>query len=180
MRKFVTSLTRWAQEVGKWWWAVVVGVILGGESLAVFIHQLHRYIPWVLVAALAIALTGSLLAYHRLRLAELSETARHTPPGGGTPLIPPIDYQVGALRQIITKISETMTEVSFSSLGAMLRNHPRTGTDPVYEPLHPSSCQDGLAKLTELGELEQLDLWHWKIITTPQTPARLARHSRTR
>ena len=175
----MTSLTQWAQEVSKWWWAVVVGVILGGESLSVFIHQLHRYILWILVAALAIALTGSLLAYHRLRLVELSETARHTPPGGGVPHIPPVDYQVTALRQIIAKINETMTEVTYSSLQAMLLNHPRIGTDPVYEPLHPFSCEAGLSRLTEQRQIEKLGHWRWKIITAAENrPAHPAKHAR--
>lgn len=182
MREFAASLTQWAREVGTWWWAVVVGVFLGGEGLALFIVQLHRFIPWVITAALAVALTGSLLAYHRLRIAALTATAaRHTPPGGGTPHQPPLDYQVTALRQVIPKISETMTDVTFLSLQAILLNHPRAGTDPIYEPLHPISCQAGLARLTELGELQQLDNWHWKIIAPAQPhPARRGTHARTR
>jgi hypothetical protein len=77
-------------------------------------------------------------------------------PGGGTPHVPPVGYQVTALRQIIAKISETMTEFTFPSLRAVLLNYPRTGTDPVYDPLGPSSCTEGLARLTGLGEIEQL------------------------
>jgi len=49
-----------------------------------------------------------------------------------------------------------MTEFTFPSLRAVLLNYPRTGTDPVYDPLGPSSCTEGLARLTGLGEIEQL------------------------
>jgi hypothetical protein len=76
-----------ARGLGRWWWAAVVGVFLGGEALALFIDQFHRFILWVVIAALAIALTGSLVAYHRLRLAAVA--TRHTPrPPARADLIP--------------------------------------------------------------------------------------------
>ena len=133
----------WTQAVSKWWWAAI-SVLLTGEALALFVGQFRHFILWIVIAALEIALMGSFVAYRnlRLRMTSLSATpVPHIPPGGGAPAVPPVDYQVAALRQIVAKISETMTEVTFSSLQAMLLNHPRTGTDPVYEPLGPFSCQ---------------------------------------
>lgn len=154
--------------MGKWWWAVVVGLVLGGVALVQVIKQLHRYLPWVLVAALGVALVGSFLAYHRERqrrtAAQAAAQVREVPPpGGGIPHVAPVDYQVRALRQIIAKLSETLSEFDYSSLDAVLKNYQRSGTDPVYEPLHAAACQPGLAQLVELGELEGQP-WRWKII----------------
>lgn len=53
------SFAAWLRDVGNWWWAAVVGLMLGGVALVQTIQQLHRYLPWVLVAALGVALVGS-------------------------------------------------------------------------------------------------------------------------
>lgn len=116
---------------------------------------------------LAVALAGSFVAYHRERQRRLSlenQPREVPPPGGGVPAVPPIEYQVNALRQVISKLAETLTEFDYTSLDAVLKNHQRTGTDPVYEPLHPPSCQAGLARLVELREIEGAP-WQWKIVT---------------
>jgi hypothetical protein len=173
----------WTQAVSKWWWAAAT-FLLTGEALVLFIDQFHHFTLWIVIIALEIALLGSFVAYRKLKLrmtALDAPAAQHIPPGGGAPAVPPVEYQVAALRQIIAKISETMTEVTFSSLSAMLLNQQRTGTDPVYEPLGPFSCQAGLNRLTELGELKKVDEWHWTIVRSPQAPqGHQAAHARLR
>ncbi len=173
----------WTQAVSKWWWAAV-SVLLTGEALALFIIQFQHFILWIFIVALEIGLIASFVAYRKLKLrtTSLAETAGpHIPPGGGAPAVPPVDYQVAALRQIVAKISETMPDVTFSSLRAVLLKQPRTGIDPVYEPLGPFSCRAGLDRLTELGELEKVDEWRWKIVrpTQASSPHRPA-HARAR
>lgn len=166
MRETLNSLIQWAREVGGWWWTAVVGVTLGGVALLGFVQQLHQYLLWVLVAALVIALAASFLAYHRERqkcVATPAARAEIPPPGGGVPHVAPVEYQVNALRQVIAKLAGTLTEFDYLSLDAVLKNHPRTGTDPLYEPLHASACEMGLARLAQLGDIEG-SLWHWKII----------------
>lgn len=172
MREPLATFVEWTQAVSKWWWAAV-SVLLTGEALALFIVQFQHFILWIFIAALDIALVASFVAYRRLKLtASLAgATARHIPPGGGVPAIPPVEYQVAALRQIVAKIGETMPEVTFPSLREVLLNHPRIGTDPVYEPLGPFACQVGLDRLAELGELEKLADWRWKIVRPAQIPA---------
>jgi hypothetical protein len=156
------SLTEWLQQVGKWWWGVIAGA-----ALVSLVNQFHRYWPWIIVAALAIALVGSFLAYHRLRLASRSviQTRQEVlPPGGGTPRLAPTEYQAKAMRQIVAKLSETTTEFGYSDVNAMLLNYARTGTDPVYEPLHAISAKEGLDRLSALGEITELGNWRWRII----------------
>ncbi len=173
VREVLTVFTEWTRAVSRWWWAAL-SVLLTGEALALFVGQFRHFILWIVIVALEIALMGSFVAYRNLRLRTTSLAAPpvpHIPPGGGAPAVPPVDYQVAALRQIVAKMSETMIEVTFSSLQAMLLNHPRTGTDPVYEPLGPFSCQTGLDRLMELGELEKVDEWRWKIVTSGPVPA---------
>jgi hypothetical protein len=138
-----------------------VGLALGGLSLVAAFRQLHRDLPWVM----AVALAGSFVAYYRerqRRLSSANQPREVPPPGGGVPHLAPVKYQVNALRQVITKLAETLTEFDYTSLNAVLKNYQRTGTDSVYEPLHPSSCDAGLAQLVELGEIEGSP-WRWKI-----------------
>jgi hypothetical protein len=162
----IRSLLSWLRDVGKWWWAVVVGLALGGVSLVATIRQLHRDLLCAVVAVLTVALAGSFVAYNRERQRRLSlekQPREVAPPGGGVPAVPPIEYQVNALRQVIGKLAETLTEFDYTSLDAVLKNYQRTGTDPVYEPLRPFSCQAGLAQLVELREIEGSP-WRWKIV----------------
>jgi hypothetical protein len=44
------------------------------------------------------------------------------PPGGGIPHIAPVGYQLYALRQVIHKLSETMTSFDYGNLEAVLLN----------------------------------------------------------
>jgi hypothetical protein len=178
----LATFAEWTQAVSKGWWAAL-GVLLTGEALALFIVQFQHFILWIFIAALDIALGASFVAYRKLKLttSPASTAVQHIPPGGGAPAIPPVEYQVTALRQIVAKIAETTPEVTFSSLRAVLLNHPRTGTDPVYEPLGPFSCQAGLERLAKLGELEKVADWRWKIVRparalSPHRPA----HARAR
>jgi hypothetical protein len=166
MNEFFTSLGQWVREVGKWWWALVVGVVLGGIGLVAFIDQFRRHWYWLAIVALVIALAGSVRAYHRLRLAACaapSPLREVPPPGGGAPHVPPLDYQVNALRQIIAKLSETTTEFGYQDLDSMLKNLQRTGTDSVYEPLNFVACMESLAHLAKLGEITEIDNWRWRI-----------------
>ena len=88
VRELLGSLTQWARDVGRWWWAVV-GVVLGGVAIVTATEQLHRYLPWVIVAALVIALAGSFLAYHQERQNRLAAAAPQPeePPPASTPVI---------------------------------------------------------------------------------------------
>jgi hypothetical protein len=172
MNELMTSIGQWAREVGKWWWGLVVGVVLGCVALVAFIDQFHRYWYWLVIVGVTIALAGSVRAYHRLRLATyaaLLPRREIPPPGGGTPHVAPVEYQVNALRQIIAKLSQTMTDFGVQNLDNMLKNHQRTGTDGVYEPLHFIACEDGLARLAELGEITKIGNWRWRINQTGQT-----------
>ena len=173
VREPLASFMEWTQAVSRWWWAAV-SVLLTGEALALFIIQFQHFILWIFIVALEIGLMASFVAYRKLKLRTTSLAATavpHTPSWGGAPAVPPVDYQVAALRQIVAKISETMPEVTFSNLRAVLLNQPRMGTDPVYEPLGPFSCRAGLERLTELGELEKVDEWRWKIVRSAQAPS---------
>jgi hypothetical protein len=80
--------------------------------------------------------------------------AAHQPPGGGQPLRPPLDYQVNALRQVIVRLGVTTDRFGLNGVYNVLQKLQRHGTDPLYEPLSPSVCREGLARLVELGELE--------------------------
>ncbi len=107
------------------------------------------------MAFLVVILIGSFLAYHKerqRRSVNMSDT--HQPPGGGNTLDAPVKYQVDALRQAIRRISETGPEFDFITLRSVMQNLPRTGTDPIYEPLDAITCQDGLCQLVSDGELE--------------------------
>jgi hypothetical protein len=133
VRDALRSFTAWLRDVGNWWWAVVVGLVLGGVALVQTIKQLHRYLAWVLVAALGVALVDSFLAYHRERqrriAAQTSPQVREVPPpGGGIPYVAPVDYQVRALRQIIAKLSDIVTDFDYTGLDAILKNYQRSGT----------------------------------------------------
>jgi hypothetical protein len=87
------------------------------------------------------------------------------PRGGGPPLVQPVGYQVNALWQVIAKPGETLTGFGHIELDVMLQKLHRTGTDAVCKPLHAITChQEGLARLTELGEIEGTP-WRWNIVS---------------
>ncbi len=152
------------------WGAVATGTagLIGIPAVLATLHSSQSSFRWWwptgwMIIPLTVFVVGIGLLFIPVRRSP-PPRAEVPPPGGAVPHRAPVEYQVNALRQIIAKISETMTEFDFTSLDAMLKNHPRTGTDPVYEPLHAINCQEGLARLTELREIEGSG-WRWKIIT---------------
>jgi hypothetical protein len=102
------------------------------------------------------------------------------PVAGTIPLLAPTEYQVRALRQVVRKVAETTLELHYGLLDAVLKSHPRDGVDPVYEPLQAMTCDEGLAELVRLGELETMPgdrLYHYRITAKG---ARLGRRPRFR
>ena len=83
-----------------------------------------------------------------------------------------------ALRQVISKLNETMTEFGYPNLEGILLNYQRSGTDPVYEPLRATMVDKGIAELTRLGEIYPIGVdeapapevpvnpgqWHFKFV----------------
>jgi len=54
------------------------------------------------------------------------------------PILAPMDYLLGQLRQAIAKIRESdISPFDYPLLGSVLGKMKRTDTDPVYKPLHP-------------------------------------------
>jgi hypothetical protein len=92
------------------------------------------------------------------------ENRPHQPPGGGIPLHAPVEYQVAALRQVIPRVSEVIPVFSYWEVEETLKNLPRRGTDPAFEPLR--SIDEGLERLVELGELEKVEPGGWRIVKT--------------
>ncbi len=70
------------------------------------------------------------------------------------------------LRQVLKEIAATGSEVDYSTLDSVLRNMSRSGTNPIYEPLHPFTCQEGLAHLVKRGDLVPTGNWRWRIKKT--------------
>jgi hypothetical protein len=86
------------------------------------------------------------------------------PPGGGIPYVPPVEYQVAALRQVIAKMTTIgVTQLGLWELEEFMKNFHRSGTDPVLEPLHGVSCQEGLARLVTEGLLSLDEKGNWAI-----------------
>jgi len=160
------SLWAWSKDVGKWWWSLA-GAALVVLSLYALVHQSRRHLGWLVAAACVLLLIASFVAYHKERGRRLGATsAPHTPPGGGVPLYPPVEYQVEALRQCVRAFRDAgpnFAEFGRSELHSMFQNLPRTGTNPVYEPMHGVSTTEGLARLVELGELVVVKPGTWKI-----------------
>ena len=71
MRDIVQSLGHWFQDVGRWWSAMVVGILLGAIGLVAAFRQFDHDLPWLFVGALVVALAGSFVAYHRERQLRL-------------------------------------------------------------------------------------------------------------
>jgi len=84
----------------------------------------------------------------------------------GKPFEAPVRYQVRQLRQAVAKVAEVTDEIDFRILEAALSKHPRTGVDPMYEPLHPYLLDEGLAQLVIDGTLEPVNVptMRYKII----------------
>jgi hypothetical protein len=129
----------------------------------------HHRLTWLVITGLAVlAAVFALIAYDEHRRRLNAETRLHQPPGGGLPLLAPVEYQVTALRQVIARVTETRDEIDLGTIAEVLKNLPRTGTDTIYEPLGWGGCGPGLAHLVELGELEPIgpgDHAHaWRIL----------------
>jgi hypothetical protein len=78
-----------------------------------------------------------------------------------------VAYQVSALRQVIPRLSETMVEFDLFTLRQVMKNLPRTGTDPIYEPLDATGCSQGLQSLVALGVLtSERPSGPWRIVGT--------------
>jgi hypothetical protein len=127
----------------------------------------HHRLTWLVITGLAVLLAVfALIAYDEHRRRVQVEARSHQPPGDGLPLVPPVDYQVTALRQLVARVGETQQNFDLGMVGEVLKNLPRTNTDPIYEPMGFWSCASGLKRLVELGELEPLgDPPHaWRIV----------------
>lgn len=79
------------------------------------------------------------------------------------PLVPPVTYQVAALKQAIPAIAEAYTEFDVMMLNSVLGLMHRP-TNPIFEPLRGSSCVEGLAKLVQDGTLVQIEPTTWRIV----------------
>ena len=138
-------------------WLDLIGAVLTVASIVAFAATSRYILAWVaigLLLTLVVSLALTAREEHTARVKAESRT--HPPPGGGVPLVAPVDYQVAALRQVIARISETTTGFSRSTVDGVLQNLPRSHTDPIYEPLMAGTCQQGLAWLAEHGELVDL------------------------
>jgi hypothetical protein len=77
--------------------------------------------------------------------------------GAGKPLLAPRAYQMDAVRQVLPTIKLTMPEIGVFALQDVLKSHPRTGSNPVYEPLYIET--DTMEALVESGELRKPEPW---------------------
>jgi hypothetical protein len=146
-------------------WIALVGLAFTLAGIGTLVSKAGRDWAWLVLVGLAllvVSLGWTARDEHKLRVG--AEEATHQPPGGGVPMYAPVEYQVSALRQVIKRLSEGMDEFGFFELTETLKNLPRRGADPVYEPLSGLSCDEGLARLVELGELESLGSNSWRIV----------------
>lgn len=158
-------VTAWVGDVGKWWWTAVVVIFLGIWALVHFVTEFRKHLGWVVCAFLIVLLGASIAAYAKERRRRLTGSAQvHQPPGGGLPHLAPVEYQVTALRQLIAELSETLDEFGFMNLNAAFKNVPRTGTKGLYEPMSIGTCDAGLKRLVELGELVPVGQKKWRIV----------------
>ena len=80
-----------------------------------------------------------------------------------SPSIHTVEYQVAALRQVIAAASNHYPHFVGTRLGEVMKNVPRTGTNPIYEPLHIAACDKGLQVLMEDGTLTYGENGYWTI-----------------
>jgi hypothetical protein len=93
--------------------------------------------------------------------------ATHEPPGGGYPFHPPLPYALKAARQIVSKIAESEPAFDSWAASSVLKQAPRSGTDPVYEPLPWSYLKEGIDEMVRLGELLLLAEETWEVVRSP-------------
>ncbi len=160
------------RQVGRRWFALV-GALATAVSVVGFAVSEWRWWAWIAIGGLAllvISLAWTLRdTLGALKRAETSlATTPHRPPGGGTPLVPPVEYQVDALRHAVASISKSQLTFDIRELSEVMKNLPRTGTNPVYEPLGTVMCTGGIAMLVGLGELRSLRSLGgpWEIVQT--------------
>jgi hypothetical protein len=152
----------WLGGVAQRWLALVGAVSTLAGIVALAAEAGHNW-AWLAIGGLLLLVLSvgwTARDEHALRLR--AEKVTHQPPGGGIPLHAPTEYQVDALRQVVPRLAEAMDTFGFWELNETLKNLPRRNVDPVYEPL--SYCDEGLARLVELGELESLGSNSWRII----------------
>ena len=139
----------------------LASTLAGVVTLAVTAHQ---HWAWLAIGGMALIMVGvawTARDEHQRRIAL--ENATHKPPGGGLPVYPPVEYQVDALRQVIPRLAEAgLTEFGYRELEETLKNLPRQGTDPLFEPLR--SYDEGLERMVELGELEKIEGGGWRFV----------------
>jgi hypothetical protein len=146
-------------------WVSLVGLGLTLAGIAALVAEAGRQWAWLAIGGLVllvVSLGWTARDEHRRRVA--AEEATHQPPGGGLPMYAPAAYQVTALHQVVPRISEAMTEFGLLELQETMKNLPRRGTDPLYEPLSGLSCDEGLAALVEEGMLEAIGTHAWRIV----------------
>jgi hypothetical protein len=137
-------------------WVSLVGLISTAAGVVTFAANGHVRWAWLAIGGLALLVVSSAWTAHdehRRRVAL--ESTPHQPPGDGVPLHAPTEYQVKALRQVVPRVAETINPFGYWELEETLKNMPRHGVDPVYEPLR--SVDEGLERMVELGELEKTE-----------------------
>jgi len=134
-------------------WFALVGVLLTLAGIGALVSEAGRQWAWLAIGGLAllvVSLGWTARDEHQHRVA--AEDLPHRPPGDGIPLYAPVDYQVNALRQVLPRVAETISPFGYWEVEETLKNMPRRGVDPVYEPLR--TVDEGLKRMVELGELE--------------------------
>jgi hypothetical protein len=170
-------LRSWLRDVGGRAWLVLAAVV-AVVGFIQLLTPLHRHLSWlalVVIALIGIVILAIITYKGKLddiaeltrkvgtldaRIQELESQPARTevaPPGGGTPFVPTVEYQVNALGQVVAKLGQMgQTVFDLSGIESVLKNHQRSGTDPVFEPLSALSCAEGIGKLLELDEIEAL------------------------
>jgi hypothetical protein len=144
-------------------WLALVGTVSTLAGIVALVADAGRNWAWLAIAGLLLlVLSVGWTARDEHQRRVVAEGAKHQPPGGGIPLHAPTEYQVNALRQVLPRLAEAMDTFGFWELNETLKNLPRSNVDPVYEPL--SYCDEGLARLVELGELEAPQPGSWRIV----------------
>jgi hypothetical protein len=145
-------------------WIALVSFAATVAGIVGFAATEHLKWAWFAIVGLALLVASfAWTAYDERQKRLVAEDRPHIPPGDGVPLYSPVEYQVKALRQAIPKLAEAgLTTFGEWEVEETLKNLPRRGVDPVYEPLR--SVDAGLARLAELGELEKTQNGAWRII----------------
>ena len=129
-------------------------------TIGLFAASNFRLWAWLAIAFLlswAVAFAWTARVEHGARVVAENRAHEVMPPGHPVAWMAPLEYQEDAVRQCVAKMRESNTpQFALTDLDVMLAKLQRQRTDPVYEPLSGLSCEDGLAKLVERGELRSL------------------------